>query len=100
MSRGLGDVYKRQNQIIQEQSLRDEFQSYKKTFEEEREVVIADDFTISENATKKQSRSIKNIIKLDKNFKITIDGDIRYLEKGFDEHRKLNFYKLFFRDEE
>ena len=58
------------------------------------------DFTISENATKKQSRSIKNIIKLDKNFKITIDGDIRYLEKGFDEHRKLNFYKLFFRDEE
>lgn len=44
--------------------------------------------------------AIKNIIKLDKNFKITIDGDIRYLEKGFDEHRKLNFYKLFFRDEE
>ena len=94
------DIDEFSNQIIQEQSLRDEFQSYKKTFEEEREVVIADDFTISENATKKQSRSIKNIIKLDKNFKITIDGDIRYLEKGFDEHRKLNFYKLFCRDEE
>lgn len=53
------DIDEFSNQIIQEQSLRDEFQSYKKTFEEEREVVIADDFTISENATKKQSRSIK-----------------------------------------
>lgn len=48
----------------------------------------------------RNNQEAKNINQLDKNFKITIDGDIRYLEKGFDEHRKLNFYKLFFRDEE
>lgn len=88
------------NQIMKEEGMIKAFQTYKSQYEREREVVIADDFTISEQALKKQSRSIKNIIKLDNNFKISIDGDTRYLEKGYDENKKLNYYKLFFKNED
>lgn len=88
------------NQIMKEEGMIKAFQAYKTQYEKEREVVIADDFTISEQALRKQSRSIKNIIKLDNNFKISIDGDTRYLEKGYDENKRLNYYKLFYKEEE
>lgn len=88
------------NQIMKEEGMIKAFQTYKSQYEKDREVIIADDFTISEQALKKQSRSIKNIIKLDNNFKISIDGDTRYLEKGYDESKKLNYYKLFYNNEE
>lgn len=88
------------NQIMKEESLKTAFQAYKSQYETEKDIVIVDDFTISEQALKKQVRSIKNMIKLDNNFKISIDGDTRYLEKGFDEDKKLGFYKLYFKNEE
>lgn len=88
------------NQIMKEESMVKSFQSYKDQYEKERAVVIAEDFTISEQALKKQTRTIRNSIKLDNNFKISIDGDVRFMEKGYDEEKKMNYYKLYFREEE
>lgn len=88
------------NQIMKEESMVKAFQSYKAQYEKERDVVIAEDFTISEQALKKQTRTIRNSIKLDNNFKISIDGDVRYMVKGYDEEKKMNYYKLYFKEEE
>lgn len=88
------------NQVVKEERMRTAFQAYRTQYEIERDVVIVDDFTISDQALRKQVRSIRSMIKLDNNFKISIDGDTRYLEKGFDEDKKLGFYKLYFKNEE
>lgn len=88
------------NQIMKEESMKEAFQQYRSQYEQDRDIIIVDDFNISQQALKKQVRTIKNIIKLDNNFKISIDGDTRYLEKGYDEEKRMNFYKLYFRDEE
>lgn len=88
------------NQILKEESMKQAFQQYRSQYEQDRDIIIADDFNISQQALKKQVRTIKNIIKLDNNFKISIDGDTRYLEKGYDEEKRMNFYKIYFRDEE
>ena len=54
-------------------------------------------FTISESAVKKQARSLKSVIKLDKNFHIYIHGDRELIEKG--EDKKGKFYKVYYQEE-
>lgn len=67
--------------------------------EREGEYEIHDKFDISESAVKNQSRFMKSIIKLDKNFHIYVHGERQMVEKGFDETKNLNFYKFYFREE-
>lgn len=88
------------NQIMKEESMKQAFQQYRSQYEQDRNIIIVDDFNISQQALKKQIRTIKNVIKLDNNFKISIDGDVRHLEKGYDEEKRMNYYKLYFREEE
>jgi hypothetical protein len=75
------------------------FKSFKKQFEDDYEVSLPNSFEINANAVKKQESSYKNIIKLDKNFVITVNGKCQYIEKGFDEDKGMNFYKLYFENE-
>ena len=58
---------------------------------------LADGFDISDSAVKKQARTLKNVIKLDKNFHIYIHGDRTLIEQG--EDKKGKFYKVYFREE-
>jgi len=58
---------------------------------------FADNFTISESAVKKQARTLKSIIKLDKNFDIHIHNNRQLIEQGRDEKGK--FYKIYYKDE-
>lgn len=60
---------------------------------------IADTFDIADSAVKKALASFKRVIKLDKNFLITITGHKDMVEKGFDEEKSMNYYKLYFREE-
>jgi len=62
------------------------------------EIQISDNFTISESAVKKQARSIKSIIKLDKNFHIYVHGSRELIEQGVDEHGR-KFYKIYYKEE-
>ena len=40
------------------------------------------------------------ILKLDKNFHIYIHGNKDLIEKGFDDNKSLNYYKVYFREEQ
>lgn len=76
------------------------FKDYKKSYEEEFSAPIANNFDISEAAVKKQARIFRSILKLDKNFHIYIHGNKELIEKGFDQEKAMNYYKVFFRDEQ
>ena len=76
------------------------FKNYKNQYEQEYEMPIADVFEISDNAVKKQQRVYKSVLKLDKNFHIYIHGDRELIEKGFDDGKSMNYYKVYFREEQ
>ena len=73
------------------------FNDYKKSYQAEKEIQIVDDFDISPSAVKKQARTFKSILKLDKNFHIYIHGNRNLIEKGFDQATGLQYYKVFFK---
>jgi hypothetical protein len=75
------------------------FKTYKQQCEDEFEMPIKDTFEISSNAVKKQARDYKSVLKLDKNFHIYIHGDKELIEKGFDDGRAMNYYKVYFKEE-
>ncbi len=87
------------NEVIGNEQGISSFLNYKKSFEDEFEAPIPDNFDIHAAAVKKQSRVYKSVLKLDKNFHIYIHGDKELIEKGFDEGKKLNYYKVYFREE-
>ena len=88
------------NEIMPDSQLVESFKSYKDEFVQETEMNIEDNFDISETAVKKQSKNFKSVIKLDKNFHVYVHGDTKFLEKGFDDEVNMNYYRLYFREEE
>lgn len=86
------------SEVIEQPDLIKSFNQYKSDFQKEREIQISDNFTISESAVKKQARSIKSIIKLDKNFHIYVHGSRELIEQGVDENGR-KFYKIFYKEE-
>lgn len=88
------------NEVIANKEGADLFRAYKKSYEEEFDTEIADSFDISNAAVKKQARVFKSVLKLDKNFHIYIHGNKELIEKGFDDDKAMNFYKVYFREEE
>ena len=80
------------------------FEDYKKTYETDHNILIRNQFDVSEKVLKKQKQKIKTEIKLDTNVQIKLDVDApdasaEYLERGYDEEKKMHYYKVFFNDE-
>lgn len=75
------------------------FKSYKEQYELDHETEIGSTFDISGAAVKKQSRVYKSELKLDRNFHIYIHGDKNLIEKGFDDDKAMNYYKVYFKEE-
>lgn len=88
------------NEVIGNAEGIESFKNYKKSYEEEFDAPIPDSFGISGAAVKKQARVYKSVLKLDKNFHIYIHGDKELIEKGFDDDKSMNYYKVYFREEE
>lgn len=88
-----------ENSVISQPDDIEAFREYKKSYEAEMGYQIPDTFAISTDATKQAKRFFKSCIKLDKNFHIYIHGNHERVEKGFDKTRNLNFYKLYFDNE-
>ncbi|HVD97783.1 MAG TPA: nucleoid-associated protein [Cytophagaceae bacterium] len=86
-------------EVIQQPEVIDAFRQYKESYQQDHDVVIADEFNISHNAVKNSSRIFKSILKLDKNFSIYIHGKKEYITKGYDEEKGMNFYQFFYREE-
>jgi len=81
------------------------FDDYKKQFEDLNDVLIRNQFAISDKVLKKQKQRLKTEIKLDTNIQIKLDIDApeassEYLEKGYDEEKKMKYYKVFFNEED
>jgi hypothetical protein len=76
------------------------FKTFTQSYADEFDTQIGDSFNISNAAVKKQAKVFKSILKLDKNFHIYIHGNKELIEKGFDDEKGMNFYKVYFKEEE
>ena len=94
------DIDEFANEVIAQPEIIDSFNKYKKNYQQERDIEIADSFTISDTAVKKQARVLKSVIKLDKNFHIYVHGNNQYIRKGYDAETGLHYYQLFFKEEQ
>jgi len=88
------------NQTFEVKELIDEFDSYRDSFEQDNGLELAETFAINLPAVKNQAKKLKSIIKLDDKFDIIIHKDKENLFRGKDDASGLNYYQLFFKNEE
>ena len=86
-------------EVMQEPMLMQSFERYKEGYEQEQQTTIEGSFDISGMAVRKQERVFKSVLKLDKNFHVYIHGDRQLIEKGYDEEKGMNYYKIYYREE-
>lgn len=91
-----------ENDVMVEPDIISAFNDYKTRYEADHNMPesIPYDFEISKDAVKGEKKNFKSVLKLDKNFHVYVHGSRYYMEKGYDEERDLNFYKLYFKIEQ
>ncbi|MFL0089701.1 nucleoid-associated protein [Tenacibaculum maritimum] len=90
--------------VFEEEKHKKLFENYKKHFEKLNDVLIMNNFDVSDAVLKKEKSKFKTDIKLDTNIQIKIDVDApdassEYLELGYDEEKKMKYYKVYFNAE-
>lgn len=98
------NVERFKDELFEEDKHKSMFDDYKKTFENEQNLVLRNQFDVSERVVTKEKKKIKTDIKLDTHFSIKVDIDAPdassdYLERGYDEEKKMHYYKVFFNEE-
>ncbi len=87
-------------EVIVEPELAETFTSYKEEYEQDYQLPAMETFKISQPAVEKNaSKNFRSVIKLDRNFQITVDGNSQHLERGYDEKKKMHYYKLYYNNE-
>lgn len=86
-------------EVVQEPEVINAFESFKNQYEAENNVSLDDQFAVSDFAVKDEKKYFKHILKLDKNFHVYIHGQKKYIKKGYDADRDMNYYTLYFREE-
>ena len=86
------------HEVIAQPEVIERFHQYKQEYEDQSDIVIDNQFKISESACKKQQRSYKRVINLDKKIQIVIAGNRQNIEQGKDDRGK--FYKVYYKDED
>ncbi|MXV16957.1 nucleoid-associated protein [Hufsiella ginkgonis] len=94
------DIDEFSNEVIGNAEGIESFKNFKENYEKEFGTPIAGTFGISDAAVKKQARVYKSVLKLDKNFHIYIHGNKDLIEKGFDDGKAMNYYKVYFNNEQ
>ncbi|WP_372757780.1 nucleoid-associated protein [Mariniflexile sp.] len=89
------------DELFEEDKHKNLFEDYKKTFQEEKNVIIRNQFDVAESVVNKEKKKFKTDIKLDTNIQIKLDIDApdastEYMERGYDEDKKMHFYKVYF----
>ena len=92
------DINDFSHEVIAQPEVIERFHQYKQEYEDQSDLVIDNQFEISESACKKQQRSYKRVINLDKKIQIVIAGNRQNIEQGKDDRGK--FYKVYYTDEE
>jgi hypothetical protein len=88
-----------EDEVLQIPEVIESFRKYEQQYADERELRFDDEFGISGNAVKKQSRVFKSVLKLDKNFHVYIHGNKDLIEKGYDASMGMHYYKIYFEEE-
>ena len=86
------------HEVIAQPEVIERFHQYKQEYENQSDIVIDNQFEISDSAYKKLQRSYKRVINLDKKIQIVIAGNRQNVEQGEDDRGK--FYKVYYKDEE
>lgn len=87
-------------QVIGDESLSTDFGQYVDDYMAKNDLEPAESFAISESAVKKSYRTMKSVIKLDRNFHIYVHGGEGLIKKGYDEETGMEYYQLYFKKEE
>lgn len=85
--------------VIENDEVINAFNEYKDRIAAENELEIKEQFGISPTAVKKSRAQFKSVLKLDKNFHIYIHGDRNRIVKGFDPSTGLNYYQVYYEQE-
>ena len=98
------NIHDFKDEVFEKEEQKELFDDYKKVFESEKDVLVRNQFHVSDIVVKKQKQKIKTIIKLDTNIQIKLDVEApdassEYLELGYDEEKKMKFYKVYFNEE-
>jgi len=88
------------DQVVMEPQIITAFEEFKDFYEQEKDIALKDSFGVSTSAVKDEKKYFRHVLKLDKNFHVYIHGQKKYIEKGYDTARDMNYYKLYFREEE
>ncbi len=87
-------------EVVQEPEVINAFENFKCQFESDNNVELPQEFTVSNYAVKDEKKYFKHVLKLDKNFHVYIHGEKKYIRKGYDPEKDMNYYMLYFRNEE
>lgn len=98
------NIHDFKEEVFEDEDQKNLFDEYKKLFESDKEVLIRNQFHVSEAVLKKQKQKLKTEIKLDTHIQIKLDVEApdassEYLELGYDEEKKMKFYKVYFNEE-
>ena len=92
------DIFNKQEfeeEVFSNGSVIDSFRKFDLGYRKDNEIGFSDNFQISNEAVKKQSKIFKGVLKLDKNFDIYIHGDKDKIEKGVEKDGR-KFYKIYY----
>lgn len=87
-------------QLFDEPEQQEIFKEYATETAQYQGLSLENQFDISKQAVRKSGRAFKNVIKLDENFQIHIQGRRDLIETGYDEEKGKRFYKIYFDSEE
>lgn len=90
--------------LFDDPQLKDDFNNYKKHYEMEHNVEIADQFTVSPEVLKQEKKALKNNIKLDTKIQIKFDFNEsssieKFIEQGYDPEKDMHYYKVYYNRE-
>jgi hypothetical protein len=85
-----------ETEVLHHEDLIQSFRQYDDQYRKANALEGTEEFYISPQAVKRQSRVFKSVIKLDKNFHIYVHGNRELIEKGYDEGLQKHYYKIYF----
>ncbi len=87
-----------EEEVFGDNTVIESFRKFDHTYRQDNELDLKDNFQISSQAVKKQSRIFKSVLKLDKNFDIYIHGNKNLIEKGVEKDGR-KYYKIYYDEE-
>ncbi len=93
-----------EKELLENYDIVKEFKDYKKEYEENSDIRFSEIFDVSTPALNREKRKIKTEIKLDTHIHIKLDinkpeASEDFLEQGYDEERKMFYYKVYYNSE-